>query len=106
MYIDDIKLFAKNEKEFEALIQMRIYSQDIRMEFDIEKWAMFIMKIGHWQIMEGIELPNQESQNIWRKGKLWKLNKKSTSGKSENFPKPKSEAEISSKQLTPGQFLL
>ena len=30
MYIDDIKLFAKNEKELETLIQtIRIYSQDI-----------------------------------------------------------------------------
>ena len=37
MYMDDIKLFAKNEKELETLIQtMRIYSEDIGMEFGIE----------------------------------------------------------------------
>ena len=36
--MDDIKLFAKNKKELETLIQtMRIYSQDIIMEFGIEK---------------------------------------------------------------------
>ena len=30
MYMDDIKLFAKNEKELETLIQtVRIYSQDM-----------------------------------------------------------------------------
>ena len=33
MYIDDIKLFAKNEKELETLIHaVRIYSQDIGMD--------------------------------------------------------------------------
>ena len=38
MYMDDIKLFAKNEKELETLIHaVRIYSQDIGMEFGIEK---------------------------------------------------------------------
>ena len=36
MYMDDIKLFAKNEKELETLIHaVRIYSQDIGMEFGI-----------------------------------------------------------------------
>ena len=38
MYMDDIKLFAKNEKELETLFQAgRIYRQDIWMEFGIEK---------------------------------------------------------------------
>ena len=38
MYVDDIKLFAKTEKELETLIHaVRIYSQDIGMEFGIEK---------------------------------------------------------------------
>ena len=37
MYMDDIKLFAKNKKELETLIhEVRIYSQDIRMEFGRE----------------------------------------------------------------------
>ena len=42
MYMDDIKLFSKNEKELENLIHaVRIYSQDIGMEFGIETigWA-------------------------------------------------------------------
>ena len=38
MYVDDIKPFAKNEKELEIFIQtVKIYCQDIRMEFGIEK---------------------------------------------------------------------
>ena len=41
MYMDDIKLFAKNEKELETLIHaVRIYSQDRGMEFDIQKWLV------------------------------------------------------------------
>ena len=36
MYMDDIKLFTKNEKEVETLIQaVRIYSLEIGMEFGI-----------------------------------------------------------------------
>ena len=61
VYIDGIKLFAKNEKELETLIQtIRIYSLDIGMEFGIEIWAMLIMKSGKRKTMEGIKLPNQK----------------------------------------------
>ena len=44
--MDDIKLFAKKkENGLETLTQaVRIYSQDIRMQFGIQKWAMEIMK--------------------------------------------------------------
>ena len=45
MYMDDIKLLAKNEKEQETLIHtVRIYTRDIGMEFGIEKCAMLVMK--------------------------------------------------------------
>ena len=47
MYMDDIKLFAKIEKELETLMHtVRIYSQDIGMEYGIEKCAMLVMKSG------------------------------------------------------------
>ena len=39
---------------------VRIYSQDIGMEFGIEKCAMLIMKGGKRHITEGIDLPNRE----------------------------------------------
>ena len=39
---------------------MRIYSQDIKMEFGIEKCAMFVMNSGKRNVTEGVELPNQE----------------------------------------------
>ena len=55
MYMDDIKLFAKVEKELETLTQaLRIYNQYIGMEFGIEKFAMIIMRNGKQQMTEGI----------------------------------------------------
>ena len=60
MYVD-IEPFAKNERELETIIQtVRIYIQDIGMEFGIEKYTMLVMKSGKWDMMIGIELPNQE----------------------------------------------
>ena len=47
MYMDDIKLFTKNEKQLETLLHaVRIYSQDIGMELSSEKWVMLVMKSG------------------------------------------------------------
>ena len=44
-----------------TLIQVvRIYSENIEMEFAIEKCAMIIRKSGKWQMTEGIKPPNQE----------------------------------------------
>ena len=59
--MDNIKLFAKNEKELEILIHtVRIYNQDTGMEFDIERCVMLIMKSGKRHLTDGMELPNQD----------------------------------------------
>ena len=59
--MDNIKLFSKNEKELETLIHaVRIYSQDIGMEFFIEKCAMPVRKSGKRHLMDSMELPNQD----------------------------------------------
>ena len=51
----------KNEKELETLIHaVRIYSQDIGLEFGIEKCAMLVMKSGKRHMTDGIELPNRD----------------------------------------------
>ena len=61
MYMDDVKQFAKNEKEKETLIHaVRIYSQDIGMEFGIEKCAILVMKSSKRHLTNGMELPNQD----------------------------------------------
>ena len=57
--MDEIKLFSKKEKELETLKHtVRIYSQDIGMEFGIEMWAMLVMKSGKRQLTDGMELAN------------------------------------------------
>ena len=64
MYMEDIKLFAKNEKELKTLIQIvKIFIQDIEMEFGIEKCAMLVMKRGKRHMTERIERPNQEKKS-------------------------------------------
>ena len=61
MYMDDIKLFAKSEKELETLIHaVRIYSQDIGMEFGLEKCAMLVMKNGKRHMTDGMEQTNHD----------------------------------------------
>ena len=61
MYMDDSKLLAKNEKELETLIHtVRIYIQEIGMEFGIEKCAMLVMKSSKRQVTDGIKIPNRD----------------------------------------------
>ena len=50
----------KIKKELETLIHaVRIYSQDIGIEFGIEICAMSVMKSGKRHMTDGMELPNQ-----------------------------------------------
>ena len=74
MYMDDIKLFAKNEKELETLIHaVRTYSQNIGMEFGIEKCAMLVMKSGKQHMADGMKLPNHEKIRTLEENEMkWK----------------------------------
>ena len=73
MYMNGINLFAKYDKELEKLIHtVRIYSQDIRMEFDIEKCTMLIMKSAKRHLTDGIELPNQDKIRSLAENKTYK----------------------------------
>ena len=64
----------KNEKKLETLIQtIRVYSQDIGMELDIEKYPMLIMKSGKRETKERIELPNKESIRTLREKENYKF---------------------------------
>ena len=67
MYMDDIKLFAKNEKELETLVLVVIiYSQDIGMEC-----AMLVMKSDKRYITDGMELLNQDNiRTLGKKGNV------------------------------------
>ena len=71
------QIVCKNAKEFEILIQVeRISSQDIGMEFGIEKCVMLIMKSEKHEMTKGIELPNQDKiRTLGEKGNLQILGK-------------------------------
>ena len=71
---------------------LRIYSQDIGMEFRIEKCAMLVMKTGKGHMTDGMELPNydkfrmlgeNETSNIWVSWRLTPSNKSKWKTRSE-----------------------
>ena len=73
MYMDDIKLFAKNKKELETIIHtVRIYIQDIGMKFGIEMCALLVMKSGKQHITDGIELSNQDKSRRLTENETYK----------------------------------
>ena len=50
LFMDDLQLYAKNEKELDTLVQtVRIFSGDIGMEFGIHKCAMIKLVIM-WKV--------------------------------------------------------
>ena len=60
-FMDDLKLYGKNEKEIDSLIKtVWQCSKDIKMEFGILKCAMVSLQRGRKTRWEGIQLPNGE----------------------------------------------
>ena len=61
LFMDDLKVFGKNEKELDMLLNtVRVFSEDIRMEFGISKCGVLVMKRGKLFRTEGIEMPSGE----------------------------------------------
>ena len=59
LFMDDLKLFAKNEKEIDSLVQtVRIFSDDIGIKFGLEKCAAMTMNRGKRVHSDGIALPD------------------------------------------------
>ena len=45
--MDDLKLYSRSEKGLDSLVQtVRVFSEDLGMEFGIEKYAMLVMEKG------------------------------------------------------------
>ena len=60
--MDDLKLFGKNEGEIESLVNtVRIFSDDIRMEFGLKKCGVILMKRGKLVEFDGTVLPNDKA---------------------------------------------
>ncbi|TWW59399.1 hypothetical protein D4764_06G0009290 [Takifugu flavidus] len=58
LYMDDIKLYAKNECDIDSLIQLAsIYSKDIRMSFGLDKCGRMVSRRGNVIATDGVDLP-------------------------------------------------
>ena len=71
--MDDLKLYSKNEKVLDSLIQtVRVFSQDIRMEFGIDKCATIVLKRGKLVKSDGIKLPDGKEMKSLNEGDGYK----------------------------------
>ena len=58
-FMDDLKLYCRSQKGLDSLVQTnRVFSEDIAIEFGIEKCAMLVMEKGKIVKRVGIELPD------------------------------------------------
>ena len=65
--------YLQKWKNLETLIHaVRIYSQDMRKQFGIEKCTMQVMKSGKRYLTDGMELPNQDKIRTLRKKETYK----------------------------------
>ena len=61
LFMDDLKVFGKNEKEIDSLIKtVEVFSSDIGMEFGIKKCGVVCMKRGKLSKAEGLRLRSGE----------------------------------------------
>ena len=62
MFMDDIKIYGKNTKQLDSLVQtIRIITEDMRMEFGIDKCAVVNLSRGKITQTEGIKLPDNKT---------------------------------------------
>ncbi|XP_063588859.1 uncharacterized protein LOC134766032 [Penaeus indicus] len=61
LFMDDLKLYGANKYQLDSLVQVvRIFSQDIRMSFGLDKCAVLEMKRGRQVGSSGIDLPDDQ----------------------------------------------
>ena len=71
--MDDFKLYSKKDRALDSLIQtVRIFSEDIGMEFGIDKCAMLVMQKRKIEKSDSIPLPNDKVIKSLEKGESYK----------------------------------
>ena len=59
LFMDDLPLYIRSEKGLDSLVQtVRVFNEDIGIEFVTEKCAMLVMEKGKIVKSIGIELPD------------------------------------------------
>ena len=73
LFMDDLNLYSGSEKGLDSLIQIVcVFSEDIGMEFSIEKCAMLVMEKGKIVKSVGIELPDGKVIKSLQEGESYK----------------------------------
>ena len=71
--MDDLKLYSRNEKELDSLVQtIRIFGKDIGMKFGIKKCAILVIEKGKFVKSVGIELPDGKVIKSLQEGENYK----------------------------------
>ena len=59
LFMDDLKLYARDKEDLDKLLNVvKVFSDDIGMEFGLDKCAMLVMEAGKRVACEGIDLPD------------------------------------------------
>ena len=62
LFMDDLKLFAKNQDQIDSLVQtVHLFSEDIGMQFGLNKCGVLVWKRGKVVKQNGIALPNGQT---------------------------------------------
>ena len=65
LYMDDLKLYGKKEREIDSLINtVRIFSDDIGMKFGLEKCARLVVERGKVKQTDGLQLNIGNIQDV------------------------------------------
>ena len=60
LYSDDLKLYSKSEADMSTLVNaVRIFSEDIRMNFGFDKCAILVIKRGRATESNDLVLPGE-----------------------------------------------
>ena len=72
LFMDDLKLYSKSEKGLDSLVQtVRVFSEDIGMEFGTEKCSMLVMEKGKIVKSVRIELPDSKITKSLQEGESY-----------------------------------
>ena len=73
LFMDDLKLYNRSEKGLDSLVQtVRVFSEDIGMEFGIEKSTTLVMEKGKIVKSVDIELPDGKVIKSLQEGESYK----------------------------------
>ena len=71
LFMDALKLYSRDEKGLESLVKtIRVFSEDIGMQFGIDNCAMLKIEKGKIVKSVGIELPNGKVINLLHEGEV------------------------------------